>query len=58
MVERRMRETIINLGGSFWYTAWINAGKPDLTSWNGHLIPMMNSVTWKPWIKPTVLAEV
>ncbi|HAE36181.1 MAG: S1/P1 Nuclease [Chitinophagales bacterium] len=30
MVERRMRETIINLG-SFWYTAWINAGKPDLT---------------------------
>lgn len=30
MVERRMRETIINLG-SFWLTAWINAGKPDLT---------------------------
>lgn len=30
MVERRMRETIINLG-SFWLTAWINAGKPDLS---------------------------
>ena len=30
MVERRMRTTIIALG-SFWYTAWINAGKPDLT---------------------------
>ncbi len=30
MVERRMRETIINLG-SFWLTAWINAGKPNLT---------------------------
>ncbi|HET8962443.1 MAG TPA: zinc dependent phospholipase C family protein [Chitinophagales bacterium] len=30
MVERRMRETIIDLG-SFWLTAWINAGKPDLT---------------------------
>lgn len=30
MVERRMRTTIINLG-SFWYTAWVNAGKPDLT---------------------------
>jgi len=30
MVERRMRETIINLG-SFLYTAWINAGKPDLS---------------------------
>ena len=25
-----MRTTIIALG-SFWYTAWINAGKPDLT---------------------------
>lgn len=30
MVERRMRQTIIDLG-SFWLTAWINAGKPDLT---------------------------
>ncbi|MEZ5014421.1 MAG: zinc dependent phospholipase C family protein [Chitinophagales bacterium] len=30
MVERRMRETIIDLG-SFWLTAWINAGKPNLT---------------------------
>ncbi len=30
MVERRMQESIIQLG-SFWLTAWINAGKPDLT---------------------------
>jgi hypothetical protein len=29
MVERRMRESIITVG-SLWYTAWINAGKPDL----------------------------
>ncbi|MDQ3048469.1 MAG: zinc dependent phospholipase C family protein, partial [Bacteroidota bacterium] len=29
MVERRMRESIITLG-SLWYTAWVNAGKPDL----------------------------
>ncbi len=28
-VERRMRESIIMVG-SMWYTAWINAGKPDL----------------------------
>jgi len=28
-VERRMRESIIMLG-SFWYTAWIVAGKPNL----------------------------
>ena len=29
MVERKMREAIITIG-SLWYTAWINAGKPDL----------------------------
>jgi len=29
MVERRMRESIIMVG-SFWYTAWVNAGQPDL----------------------------
>jgi hypothetical protein len=29
MVERRMREAIFNVG-SFWYTAWVNAGQPDL----------------------------
>jgi hypothetical protein len=29
MVERRLRQSIISLG-SLWYTAWINAGQPDL----------------------------
>lgn len=29
MVERRMRATIIAVG-SLWYTAWVNAGQPDL----------------------------
>lgn len=29
MVERRMRDAIIT-AGSLWYTAWVNAGKPDL----------------------------
>ncbi len=28
-VERRMRESI-SMVGSLWYTAWVNAGKPDL----------------------------
>jgi hypothetical protein len=28
-VERRMRSAIIAVG-SFWYTAWVNAGQPDL----------------------------
>lgn len=29
MVERRMRESIFAIA-SFWYTAWVNAGQPDL----------------------------
>jgi len=29
MVERRMRKAIITVG-SLWYTAWVNAGQPDL----------------------------
>ncbi len=29
MVERRMREAIFTVG-SFWYSAWVEAGKPDL----------------------------
>lgn len=29
MVERRMRKAIITVG-SLWYTAWVNAGKPNL----------------------------
>ncbi|HEY2720840.1 MAG TPA: zinc dependent phospholipase C family protein [Chitinophagaceae bacterium] len=30
MVERRMRQAIFAVA-SFWYTAWVNAGAPDLT---------------------------
>lgn len=30
MVERRMREAIFATA-SFWYTAWVNAGQPDLS---------------------------
>ena len=29
MVERRMRESVI-MTASFWYTAWVNAGQPNL----------------------------
>lgn len=29
MVERRMRDAIVTVG-SLWFTAWVNAGKPDL----------------------------
>lgn len=31
MVERRMRQSIYAVA-SFWYTAWVNAGQPDLSS--------------------------
>jgi hypothetical protein len=29
MVERRMRQSVYAVA-SFWYTAWVNAGQPDL----------------------------
>ena len=31
MIERRMRQSVFAIA-SFWYTAWINAGQPDLSS--------------------------
>lgn len=34
MVERRMRQAIFSVA-SFWYTAWVNAGEPDLTKLSG-----------------------
>jgi hypothetical protein len=34
MVERRMRSAIISIG-SYWYTAWVNAGQPDLDNFEG-----------------------
>ncbi len=30
MIERRMRQSIYAVA-SLWYTAWVNAGQPDLT---------------------------
>ncbi len=30
MVERRMRQSVFAVA-SYWYTAWVNAGQPDLT---------------------------
>ncbi len=30
MVERRLRQSIYAVA-SYWYTAWVNAGQPDLT---------------------------
>lgn len=33
MIERRMRQSILAVA-SFWYTAWVNAGQPDLKTLN------------------------
>lgn len=35
MVERRMRAAVI-MTGSFWYTAWVDAGQPDLDMFIGY----------------------
>lgn len=34
MVERQMRSSILDVG-SFWYSAWVDAGQPDLSSLAG-----------------------
>ncbi len=48
MVERRMRAAILNVG-SMWYTAWVNAGKPDLSHFDDATISdslkLVNKVT-------------
>ena len=33
MVQRRMRQSVFAVA-SFWYTAWVNAGQPDLKALN------------------------
>ena len=38
MVERRMRQSIFAIA-SFWYTAWVNAGQPDLSAFSKQDIP-------------------
>jgi hypothetical protein len=59
MVERRMRQSIFAVA-SFWYTAWINAGQPDLKpllnrEFNQVAEEEMNmmNIYWKnPFLKP------
>ena len=53
MVERRMRQAIFTVA-SFWYTAWVDAGQPDLSSLANKQFPEAESKeldilnrTWK-----------
>lgn len=52
MVERRMRGAIITIG-SLWYTAWVNAGKPDLKSFEDRSISdsmkLVNKISEEQW---------
>ena len=42
-VERRMRAAIIMVG-SFWYTAWVDAGQPDLNSLLDNKSEQLNTI--------------
>lgn len=45
MVERRMRESI-KFTASIWYTAWVDAGMPDLKEISGKEIPAETITEW------------
>jgi len=49
MVERRMKKAI-HMVGSFWYTAWIDAGQPELPNQKTYeLKPIEQSDTISQW---------
>lgn len=43
LVERRMRASILAVG-AFWYTAWVEAGQPDLSSLTGEPLSQADSL--------------
>jgi hypothetical protein len=43
MVERRMRQSIYSVA-SFWFTAWVNAGQPDLSKLSGQVLTTSDSL--------------
>lgn len=50
MVEKQMRKSIMD-AANFWYTAWVNAGKPDLTDLDPAELTKRNSKALKQDIK-------
>jgi hypothetical protein len=46
MVERQMRKSIMATA-NFWFTAWVNAGKPDMTSLDAREVTKRNSKHYK-----------
>ncbi len=45
MVERRMRQSVFSTA-SCWYTAWVNAGQPDLKPLAGRLLSEAEQLEW------------
>ncbi len=50
MVERQMRSALVHTA-DFWYTAWVNAGKPDLSSMGPDYLDARNKPFYKEDIK-------
>ncbi|MDI6034295.1 zinc dependent phospholipase C family protein [Flavobacterium sp. LB2P84] len=50
MVEKQMKKAI-TVTASFWYTAWVNAGKPDLSTLDATELTKRNSKTLKKDLK-------
>ncbi|TDW51501.1 S1/P1 nuclease [Flavobacterium sp. 270] len=50
MVESQMRKAI-SATASFWYTAWVNAGKPDLSSLDSSAVTQRNNQALKDDLK-------
>ncbi|WP_317130171.1 zinc dependent phospholipase C family protein [Flavobacterium gawalongense] len=46
MVEKQMKKAIIAMA-SFWYTAWVNAGKPDLSNLDANELTKRNNKSLK-----------
>jgi hypothetical protein len=50
MVEKQMRASI-SITANFWYTAWVNAGKPDLSSLDPSDLTKQNAKLFKKELK-------
>jgi len=57
MVEQQMRAAIAATS-SFWYTAWVNAGKPDLSGLDPKYLSDRNAVFYKEDLKYWNLGKV
>jgi hypothetical protein len=50
MVESQMKKAV-TVTASFWYTAWVNAGKPDLSKLDSEALTKRNARAYKKDIK-------